>query len=289
MTDKTVQIGSSLIQYGPYNDRIYLMEWGGDDPDSLSGKLICLAGEENYSKIIVRVPELAKEAFIKKGYGIEASIPSFYNGKEDGYFLSYFLDHSREKIRRGEYIKKVLSTAMEKAVQPVPASLKKGLNMKAAEEEDLHEIADLYKRVFPDYPFPIYDPVFLKKSMNSGHNRYFMIRNSEKIIAASSVEMYRKESFAEMTDFATLPDYRGHSLARHLLKEMESFSQKEGFITAFTIARAVSYGMNITFSRMGYHYAGTLINNTRIGQGIESMNIWFKRLSSRQPVDGPVK
>lgn len=281
MNDKTIKIGRSLIQHGSYNDRIYLMEWGGDDPDFLSGELLGLAGKEKYSKIIVRVPEQAKDIFIKKGFVVEARVPSFYNGEEDGYFLGFYLDNKRYKIGRDEHIKKVLTTAMEKAVQPVLAPLKKGLNMKIAEEEDLKEIAALYKIVFPDYPFPIYDPTFLKESMNSGHNRYFLICNSEKIIAASSVEMYPKESFAEMTDFATLPDYRGHSLARHLLKEMESFSKNEGFKTAYTIARAVSFGMNITFSRMGYHYAGTLINNTRIGQGIESMNVWFKRLGSR--------
>ena len=246
MIDKSIKIGRSLIHHGPYNDRIYLMEWGEDDPDFLSDELLRLAMNEKYSKIIVRVPEQAKEAFIKKGFETEASVPSFYNGEEDGYFLGFYLDKRRQKIRRGEHLKKVLSTAIDKAVHPVLTPLKKGLKMKVAEEEDLKEIAALYKIVFPDYPFPIYDPSFLKESMVSGHNRYFLIHNCKKIIAASSVEMYPKHSFVEMTDFATLPDYRGHSLARHLLKEMESFSQKEGFITAYTIARAVSFGMNLS-------------------------------------------
>ena len=37
-------------------------------------------------------------------------------------------------------------------------------------------------------------------------------------------------------------------------------------------------GMNITFAKHGYHYAGTLNNNTNICGRIESMNVWYKSL-----------
>ena len=48
--------------------------------------------------------------------------------------------------------------------------------------------------------------------------------------------------------------------------------------TAYTIARAISPGMNITFAKAGYKFSGTLINNTNISGGIESMNVWYKSL-----------
>jgi beta-lysine N6-acetyltransferase len=38
--------------------------------------------------------------------------------------------------------------------------------------------------------------------------------------------------------------------------------------------------MNVTFSRAGYTFTGTLINNTNIGGSIESMNVWYKRLGA---------
>ena len=50
------------------------------------------------------------------------------------------------------------------------------------------------------------------------------------------------------------------------------------YITSYTIARSLSYGMNITFAKMGYIYGGTLINNTNICGSLESMNIWYKHL-----------
>jgi hypothetical protein len=48
--------------------------------------------------------------------------------------------------------------------------------------------------------------------------------------------------------------------------------------TAYTIARAASPGINITFARQGYRYGGRLINNTNISGRIESMNIWYKSM-----------
>jgi hypothetical protein len=51
-------------------------------------------------------------------------------------------------------------------------------------------------------------------------------------------------------------------------------------ITAYTIARAESAGMNETFAKNGYKYCGTLVNNTNISGQIESMNVWVKKLRS---------
>jgi putative beta-lysine N-acetyltransferase len=108
--------------------------------------------------------------------------------------------------------------------------------------------------------------------------RYFGCRLSGKLVALSSAEMDSEGLNVEMTDFATLPDYRGHGLAAHLLARMEAEMADAGMLTAYTIARAYSFGMNITFARAGYEFAGTLTNNTNISGGIESMNVWWKRL-----------
>ena len=67
-----------------------------------------------------------------------------------------------------------------------------------------------------------------------------------------------------MTDFATHPSHRSQGLASFLLYEMEQEMTKRGIKTAYTIARSVSYGMNITFAKHAYTLAGTLINNTNI-------------------------
>ena len=59
---------------------------------------------------------------------------------------------------------------------------------------------------------------------------------------------------------------------------MEKYLKERNYKTLYTIARALSPGINFTFSKMGYKYGGTLINNTNIGSSLESMNIWYKKI-----------
>lgn len=82
----------------------------------------------------------------------------------------------------------------------------------------------------------------------------------------------------EMTDFATLPEYRGNGLALYLLQKMEHEMRKRNMRIAYTIARAVSCGINIIFAKRRYKYSGTLLNNTNISGNFESMNVWYKFL-----------
>jgi putative beta-lysine N-acetyltransferase len=107
---------------------------------------------------------------------------------------------------------------------------------------------------------------------------YFCIESNGLIIALASSEKDVSASNVEMTDFATLPEWRGNGLAVHLLKRMEEEMRKQEIKTAYTIARAASPGMNITFSKLGYSFGGRLKNNTNISGTIESMNIWYKHL-----------
>jgi hypothetical protein len=81
-----------------------------------------------------------------------------------------------------------------------------------------------------------------------------------------------------MTDFATLPEYRGNNLSVSILSAMEKEMQKQKITTLYTIARLNSVPMTKTFLKLNYTYAGTLIKNTNIAGRIESMNVLFKHL-----------
>lgn len=143
--------------------------------------------------------------------------------------------------------------------------------------DDAENMSRIYKAVFPTYPFPITRPQYLIETMHS-HIVYFGAEYDHHLAALASSEMNSDNQNVEMTDFATLPRYRGRNLSVVLLKKMESVMQNQGIKTAYTIARAVSAGMNITFAKAGYIYSGTLVNNTNISGNIESMNVWYKTL-----------
>ena len=111
------------------------------------------------------------------------------------------------------------------------------------------------------------------------HVDYFGVESDGELLSISSAEMDQSMENVEMTDFATPPIHRGNGFAVYLLNAMEIAMRKKRMKTAYTIARAVSPGMNITFSKCGYLFGGLLVNNTNISGQIESMTSWYKPLT----------
>ena len=48
--------------------------------------------------------------------------------------------------------------------------------------------------------------------------------------------------------------------------------------TAFTLARARIPGVNVAFQRCGFKLRGRMSQSCRIGEGLEDMNVWSRRL-----------
>ncbi len=89
-------------------------------------------------------------------------------------------------------------------------------------------MSKVYREVFPSYPFPIHDPEYLRETMKR-HIDYFIVRHGQNIIALSSAEMDQQSKNVEMTDFATLPQYRKQGIAQKLLHEMERNIKEKTF------------------------------------------------------------
>lgn len=138
-------------------------------------------------------------------------------------------------------------------------------------------MSNIYRQVFRSYPFPIQQPTYLIHMMTEGVP-YFCVRMKDRIAAIAAAEIDSEHQNAEMTDFATLPEWRGMGFAGMLLRHMERKTRERGVITTYTIARAESLGMNAVFKNNGYTYAGLLKNNSQIGGRIQSMTVWYKRL-----------
>ncbi len=282
MEDRIESIGSgSVIQHGKFNDRIYLMKLDKGDCPGILKVLGSLARREGYTKIFGKVPESAAPLFFSDGYMMEAFIPGFYQRREAAFFVSKYLDSDRlmevERTRLEE-----LGTLLELkpgATERVGNTLINGrrFGIRQLDGSESVPIARLYREVFKSYPFPIHDPGYIARSMEKG-TRYFGVSRGGKLIALASAEIDRKGSNAEMTDFATLPDFRGNNLAQLLLKAMEKEMRLTGIQTLYTIARLHSPAMNRTFLKLQYHYAGTLIRNTQIAGRVESMNVYYKHL-----------
>ncbi len=278
MQDKLEVIGKgSVIQHGKLNNRIYLIKFDKADFPKIIDHINNLARKYLYTKIFCKVPHWASPVFISNGFIVEAQIPNFYNNKDAVFFMSKFLNSDRlmriEHNKLEELAKQIISVSENE----LSRALKPKFRVKLLTPEQNKEIAKLYKTVFESYPFPIYEAKYILKSMKD-NVQYYGIKKAGKLIALASSEVDMGGKNAEMTDFATLPDFRGNNLSSILLHKMEHAMKQQGITTLYTIARLNSIAMNRTFLRLNYNYAGTLIKNTNIAGKIESMNVYYKHI-----------
>jgi beta-lysine N6-acetyltransferase len=277
MSDIVEYLGKSQIQHGKSNDRIYLMKLSPDEAPALVPRLDRLAQKKGYTKIFAKVPAGTRQVFSHAGYQEEACIPGFFSGREDAVFFAKYFCPQRKTERKPQAVREVIAAARAKAAEPASPKLGPGLQLRQLTPEDTPAMAEVYHQVFASYPFPIHDPAYLRETM-ADNILYWGVFKADRLVAISSAETYPADLNAEMTDFATLPAYRGAGFAQILLAEMEAELERRNFQTAYTIARAYSFGMNITFAKHGYCYSGTLTHNTDISGELESMNVWHKGL-----------
>lgn len=273
--DRIEKLDGALIHHGKANNRLYLMKWNGEKPVPLLAAMNRLVTDNGYTKVFIKVPASQADFFTAAGFEEEARIPSYY-GAEACIFMGKFIDTARKIVRPDiqETIDRNRALARGRKPEESPL-LAEGYTLRELGSEDCSQLAVLYQQVFKTYPFPVHDPVYLEQTMED-HVVYFGVFSGNRLVAASSAEMDEETASVEFTDFATNPEYRGNSFASTLLGEMQKAMIARGIITQYTIARALSAGMNITFAKAGYRYAGTLVNNTDISGTIESMNVWYR-------------
>lgn len=276
-SDSVIKYGKSILQHSHFNNRIYIITLAQDDLPGIIEFADDLADNEKYTKIFGKVPSSSADLFARAGYVIEASTPSYFQGKEEAVFMAKYFDPARSKAADATELTEICTAAEKHTGKRQDQKLPEGFTLRPANTEDAGELADLFRRIFPTYPFPISDPAYIRTTMQDNIH-YFVIKEGNKIAAASSCEVDKESLTAEMTDFAVDPRFRGHGLARILLTEMEETMRKEGIITAYTIARSASLPMNAVFAGAGYRFSGMLPNNTNISGSIESMNVWYRKI-----------
>ena len=280
--DRIKTVGRSRLQYGPLSDRVYLMQLASGEAEMVISAMQTMAQSEGYTKLFAKIPASSAAVFMDAGFEVEARIPGFYADGDAALFVSRFRSEARRRPNDAERIRKVLDAAMRRAGAGIRRPMPNGCHLTVMDADHAPQMAALYSRVFESYPFPIFDPDYIRRSMDENFS-YVGILCEATLIALASAE--RIESGVEMTDFATDPGHRRASLAAHLLAAMEAKARQEGMKTAFTIARAVSHGINIMFARAGYTFGGTLVNNTNISGRVQSMNVWFKALTPATHAD----
>lgn len=281
--DTITTLGRSVIQLGPLNNRVYLMKLDTGDLPGIVFELEKLADANGLTKICAKVPQQAQTHFVNQGFVLEARIPAFFHGREDGLYLAKFLHPARSQpdLKCPEPPCETSSSQVEPVVhQPGYSLIRKppvGMSIRKLGLDQAADIARIFARSFSAYPFPLHDLDYVRSCMQ-GHVCFFEVAAHGSIAALASSEMDEAAGCVEMTDFITLPDFRGHGLATLLLQAMEQEMKTRGYWTAFSIARAGSPDINSVFGGQGYAYRGRLVQNTRFNGMLEDMNVWSKGL-----------
>ena len=278
MYDIQEKIDGAMVHHGKTHNRLYLMQNEQDNWDSLIPLMKDLAHEKNYGKILGRIPEEAMDIFQSKGYQVEAKIPGLYNGETTGYFIADYLSEERgycnEQERKTIQSVKAIAQAAKSPEEDPYFSLPENLEVRKLDKNDLFALVHLHEKAFKSYPFPIHKAEYILELVEQDHEFYGLF-NQKELLVSAILKIHAKESNIEIIDFATHPNFMGQNLSYYLVQEIKKNFDEMDYKTMYSMVRATSYGLNITFSKHDFVFGGTLLNNTLIRDTIESMNVWY--------------
>lgn len=278
MFETIESIDGATIYHGEIHNRVYLSEINSGKIDSILPKMKALAKQKKYDKILSRVPEDAINHFKSNGYKVEAKIPGLYNGMTTGYFLADYLSKNRyqcdEKQLKTIETVKTIAMAANKPNENPHMRVPNDYMVRKLDKNDFSELVALHEKAYKYHPKHIKREQDLEQLAELDHQFHGLFVKNELLVSAILRE-HTKESNLEIVDFATHPDYRGQNLSYYLVQEIKTLMDNKRCTTIYALARATSYGLNITYSKHGFKYAGTLTNNAFVRDALESMNVWY--------------
>lgn len=259
------------------NGRLKVTAYRGPDWTALTGYLDRTASEAGLGKILFNVRESDGEVLAGFGYVKEGTIPAFFSG-ETALCFSRFVDPARAVspyLAEEDRILAQIAKSSPSPAKPLPG----GFSLARLGPDDAGRLARLYARVFESYPTPLLDPAYIR-SIIASHVVFCGVLAGGALVGAASAEVSEEHRNAELTDCATLPEYRGQGILTHLIEELEETMWRRGLGVLYSLARAGSYGMNAVLQRRGYEYRGRFLNNCHIGGRLEDMNLWVRQKPS---------
>ncbi|OEH85193.1 putative beta-lysine N-acetyltransferase [Desulfuribacillus stibiiarsenatis] len=261
------------------NSRIKIVNYNNELARDEVETLKCIAKAKNLDKIIVTAGEYSYRKYRRYGFQIEGTIEKFFRG-EKAYLLSLFLQDERQQNPYSAEEDKVLLET-EQYTSNMDTSRRDQIKIvtRTATTADAQELSQIFRKVFSTYPTQLHDPSYIAEIMNQ-HVLFKVCVIDDRIASVASAEIDWNHKNAEMTDCATLPEYRGLGLMDNLIDALETEMLTLDIPCVYSLARARSLGITMVFRNRGYQYRGRLVNNCHICGQYESMNIWEKQLNT---------
>ncbi|CAH1194864.1 N-acetyltransferase YodP [Paenibacillus allorhizoplanae] len=257
------------------NKRLRVDDYSGKI-DVIYRRVVEIAKTHTLTKVFIKSREVDWQTFLSKGCMLEGIYKGYFNGS-DAYCMAMYDDLKRRTsdywLEEDQILQQVLSLPIKPDHPLVPSNM----TMRLARLEDAEQLSQLYSHIFQTYPTPMNDAIYVAKTMREG-TIYYLVEMQGQLISAASAEINSVYANAEMTDCATLAAYRNQGLMRLLIHALEAELVARQITSAYSLSRALSFGMNAVFYQMGYGYYGRLTKNCDIYDKFEDMNLWAKSL-----------
>lgn len=258
-----------------YNQRIRVIKYDAVDVEALVKRIDYLARENDFGKVFLKARPDEWEKLLPHGFVLEGIFKYYFNG-EHAYCLSKFYTQERRVSLMFDKETEILEAVSRVQPEEQGPLLSDEFELREAVEADIPEISALYNNVFKTYPIPLNQPQYVELLMDADY-LFMVITHNGKIISCASADISYDLSNAEITDCASLPEYRGRGLMFAVISALEIEVKNRGIKCLYSIARALSPGMNTVFKKLGYTYTGRLLNNCNIFGKFEDMNLWVKK------------
>lgn len=230
------------------------------------------------SKIICYARPGVSADWARQGFRHEGVIRGYFRDRTDAHLWTCYPNLTRSLELERPVHEEALRVALGRP-RLDSSRLPAGYSTRRATESDAPQLSALLQATFPVYPSPL-DSGHLARLIRERANLFrLVLHESGELAAAASAELDHEQLSAEMTDCATDPAHRGKGLMARLLWRLElDVAEDYRVRDLYTLARAAEVPMNCVFSKLGYRYTGRLINNCRMPNGWESVNVWCKQL-----------
>ncbi|TCP68553.1 putative beta-lysine N-acetyltransferase [Baia soyae] len=269
--DFTVQ-----IYVDPAGDRLRVDDYRGN-VFSIMKRIEEIAKQYHFTKVFVKARSEDWQSFVSRGYMLEGIFKGYFNGS-DAYSVALYFSLERRTsdhwIKENEILQKVQTHPMTSD----PKEFSSNYHMRLAIEEDAEQLANLYNTIFQFYPTPMNDETYVRNAIENG-TIFYVVESEDQIVSAASAELNTTYNNAEITDCATLSEHRRHGFIKNLILSLESELKQRSIFCVYSLARSLSFGMNMAFHQLGYEYTGRLTKNCNIHDKFEDMSLWTKDLS----------
>lgn len=259
-----------------FNERLRVDHYRGNMTMILN-EINRILEDHSFAKVIFFSQAEHWQQLLSNGFELEAIIKGYFNGT-DNYIMTCYKDIERRTSHYWIKEDEILRTLLVKKRKSEEVNSPDHYHYRKATAQDADQLAGLYRKVFKIYPTPMNNGSYVEKMINDG-SIFYVVECDKQLVSAASADVNYTFHHAELTDCATLPEHRKFGLMKKLLIQLENELRKNSIFCAFSIARALSFGMNSAFYQLGYHYHGRLTNNCYIFDKLEDMNVWVKDLS----------